>query len=198
MKLSNNVGTKSWDIQTGPLGIISLKGSEEFGQLVNKTIINRRQELIEQNDEHMHLSGYLRDSFLISSDCPRFSTGEAKAVLNETIRGYDIYIIADIGNYNCTYKMYDTDQRMSPDDHYQDVKRIIAALGGKARRISVIMPLLYESRQHKRSSREQHHHVRRPRSARAECDSPDQFRKPQRILPIHQKASANGKSPDDR
>jgi ribose-phosphate pyrophosphokinase len=154
MKLSNNIDARSWDIQTGPLGIISLKGSEEFGNLVNKNIIARRKELIANNDDHVYLSGYLRDSFLISSDCPRFTTGEGKAVLNETIRGYDIYIIADIGNYSCTYKMYDVDQRMSPDDHYQDIKRIIAAIGGKARRISVIMPLLYESRQHKRSARE--------------------------------------------
>jgi ribose-phosphate pyrophosphokinase len=154
MKLSNNMDARSWDIQTGPLGIISLKSSEEFGNLVNKNIIERRKELMANNDDHMYLSGYLRDSFLISSECPRFTTGEGKAVLNESIRGYDIYIIADIGNYSCTYKMYDVEQRMSPDDHYQDVKRIIAAIGGKARRISVIMPLLYESRQHKRSARE--------------------------------------------
>ncbi len=93
-------------------------------------------------------------SFVISANCPRFGTGEAKAVLNHTARGLDAFIICDCFNYNVTYKMYGMTVPMSPDDHFQDLKRIIAAFGGKARRISVIMPMLYEGRQHRRTSRE--------------------------------------------
>ena len=98
MKLSSNLTNRSWDIQTGPLGIISMRGAGGFGDLVDRHIVERRKDNIANNDEHMYLSGYLRDTFLISHDCPRFSTGEGKAVINETIRGYDIYIIADIGH----------------------------------------------------------------------------------------------------
>ena len=94
------------------------------------------------------------ESFVIQANCPRFGTGEAKAVLNHTARGLDVYIICDCFNYNVTYKMYGQTVPMSPDDHFQDLKRVIAALGGKARRITVIMPMLYEGRQHRRTARE--------------------------------------------
>ena len=98
--------------------------------------------------------GANRNSFLIDAFCPRFGTGEGKGMLNSTVRGYDIYILCDIGAYNKTYKMYGQEVPMSPDDHYQDLKRIISAIGGRAKRINVIMPYLYEGRQHRRTTRE--------------------------------------------
>lgn len=121
---------------------------------INERLVTQRKRFIEENPSHVSTPGLLRDSFIISSDCPRFETGEGKGVLRETVRGYDIYIIADIGNYNCKFSMFGMECPMSPDDHFQDIKRVIAAIGGRARRIAVIMPLLYESRQHRRLSRE--------------------------------------------
>ncbi|HBQ65178.1 MAG TPA: phosphoribosylpyrophosphate synthetase [Clostridiales bacterium] len=143
-----------WDIPAGPLGIVSLDGSREFTSLVNEKIVARRRELVEENPDLLNFKGFLRDNYQISITTNRFASGEGKVVINETIRGYDIYILADIGNFSATYTMYGSPQRMSPDDHYQDIKRVIGAIGGKARRINVIMPLLYESRQHKRYARE--------------------------------------------
>lgn len=141
-------------IPFAPLGIISLEGSKELGSLVNNHIVSCRKEKSSNSFEDSLYPGYQRDSFLTSLNCYRFGTGEGKAVINESIRGYDVFIIADIGNYNCKFTMYGMECPMSPDDHYQDIKRVISAIGGKARRITVIMPLLYESRQHRRISRE--------------------------------------------
>ena len=98
--------------------------------------------------------GANRHDFLIEAHCPRFGTGEGKGMIKSSVRGYDIYILTDIGAYNVTYKMYGREVPMSPDDHYQDLKRIIAAIGGRAKRVNVIMPMLYEGRQHRRTSRE--------------------------------------------
>ncbi len=124
------------------LQIIGMKGCEEFTAQVNKHIINFRQLPADT-------------SYTIKVDCPRFGTGEAKALLHDSQRGKDVYIICDCFNYGVTYTMYnDKKHIMSPDDHFADLKRIIAAIGGKARRISVIMPMLYEGRQHRRSARE--------------------------------------------
>ena len=145
---------RAWDIPAGPLGIISLDGSRELAGLLDEKILERRQEHLTENPDLITLKGFMRASYLLSATISRFASGEGKVVLNETIRGHDIYILADIGNYSCTYNMYGTPQRMSPDDHYQDIKRVIGAIGGKARRINVIMPLLYEGRQHKRYARE--------------------------------------------
>ncbi len=125
----------------GDMAIISMRGCEDISSKVDFYLKNWRNI----NEE---------DSFVVSANCPRFGTGEAKAVLNHTARGLDVYIICDCFNYNVTYKMYGMTVPMSPDDHFQDLKRIIAALGGKARRITVIMPMLYEGRQHRRSARE--------------------------------------------
>ncbi len=125
----------------GDMAIISMRGCEDISSQVDFYLKNWRNI----NEE---------DSFVVSANCPRFGTGEAKAVLNHTARGLDVYIICDCFNYNVTYKMYGMTVPMSPDDHFQDLKRIIAALGGKARRITVIMPMLYEGRQHRRSARE--------------------------------------------
>ena len=99
-------------------------------------------------------SGYQRDSYILKSKVPRFGTGEGKGVILESVRGMDLYLLVDVVNYSLTYSLCGHENHMSPDDHFQDLKRIISAVGGKARRINVIMPFLYESRQHKRSSRE--------------------------------------------
>ncbi len=126
------------------IGLISMRGCEEISKKIDKYLVEWYKK--ERNIEV--------DTFLLNVSCPRFATGEAKAVIHETVRGYDIYIICDMFNYSVTYKMYGMDMPMSPDDHFQDLKRIISAAGGKAGRITVLMPMLYEGRQHKRTSRE--------------------------------------------
>lgn len=141
-------------IPVGPLGIIALESSKELGNLVNQHLIEYRKSIPESRFENLLYPGYKRDSYIISTSCPRFSSGEGKAVINETIRGYDLYILCDVGNYSCKYKMFGMENAMSPDDHFQDIKRVISAIGGKARRVNVIMPLLYQGRQHKRVTRE--------------------------------------------
>ncbi|MBO5416262.1 MAG: ribose-phosphate pyrophosphokinase [Clostridia bacterium] len=123
------------------LSVIGMKGCEQFAAQVDYYLKDWRRHGGE-------------GSFLVDVDCPRFGTGEAKALLHESLRGHDLYIICDMFNHGVTYKMYGQEVPMSPDDHYADLKRIIAANAGKARRVSVIMPMLYEGRQHKRSGRE--------------------------------------------
>lgn len=147
--------SKDFDsIPIGPLGVIAMSGCEEMGKKVNAWLQKWHSLQETQDEEFFTTSGSDRDSFLIKTYCPRFGTGEAKGAIKESVRGYDIYIIVDVCAYNKTYKMYGMDVPMSPDDHYQDLKRVIAAIGGKAKRINVIMPMLYESRQHRRTSRE--------------------------------------------
>ncbi len=141
-------------IPFAPLGIISLESSRELGNLVDENLVLQRRYNVENGNVPLHFPAYLRDSYLIDHATPRFASGEGKAILKETVRGYDIYILADISNYSCTYKMYNMECHMSPDDIFQDIKRVIAAIGGKARRINVIMPMLYESRQHRKAARE--------------------------------------------
>lgn len=140
-------------IPFGQLGIIVHDSCKELGAKVDDYIVERRREEFENSCSEYHLEE-IKDSYIIDSEIIRFANGEAKAHLKETIRGKDIFILADIGNYNVTYNMFGTENRMSPDDHYQDIKRLISAIAGKARRIHIIMPLLYESRQDKRNSRE--------------------------------------------
>ena len=153
--LINNLTDKDTQmIPFGSLGIIAMDGSKELGNLIDKYLVEWRKNYIEENPKSLAFPGYQRDSFLISTSCPRFSSGEGKAVINETVRGYDLFIIADVCNYSLTYKMFGMECPMSPDNHFQDIKRIISAVGGKARRINLIMPLLYQGRQHKRISRE--------------------------------------------
>ena len=130
------------DNHCGDLAVIGMKGCEQFATQVDNYLKDWRRRGREDN------------SFLIPVDCPRFGSGEGKAILHESMRGKDVYIICDTFNYGVTYKMYGMTVPMSPDDHYADLKRIIAAIGGKARRITVIMPMLYEGRQHRRSGRE--------------------------------------------
>lgn len=139
-------------LPVGRLGIIPLESCATLGKKVNDYLVSWRKERGHKSTAILH--EYQRGSFIIPSEVPRFGTGEAKGILGESVRGDDIYILVDICNYNMIYKLFGQESHMSPDDHFQDLKRIIAAVGGKARRINVIMPFLYESRQHKRSGRE--------------------------------------------
>lgn len=141
-------------IPVGPLGIIALESSKTLGAKVNDYLVSWRTQRENEHKETIMFSGYQRDTFLLNACCPRFGTGEAKGLIKESVRGYDLYLLVDVTNYSLTYTVCGHTNHMSPDDHYQDLKRIIAAVGGKARRITVIMPYLYESRQHRRTSRE--------------------------------------------
>ena len=141
-------------IPVGKLGIIALRSSAELGKKINDYLVQWRDQRDNEHTSTIAFSGYQRDTFLINSVCPRFGTGEGKAVINESVRGYDLYILVDVTNYSLEYTVRGQKNHMSPDDHFQDLKRIIGAVGGKARRITVIMPYLYESRQDKRTARE--------------------------------------------
>ena len=141
-------------LPTGSLGIIPLQSCQELGEKVDKYLVKWRDERQHQHQNDAAFMGYKRDSYIIEAVTPRFGSGEAKGMIKETVRGYDLYLMVDVTNYSLTYSLCGQTNHMSPDDHYQDLKRIIAAIGGKARRITVIMPFLYESRQHKRNGRE--------------------------------------------
>ena len=141
-------------IPVGSLGIIPLPSCKEMGQKVNDYLVQWRRESLNEHKNTIAFQGYEQDSYLIEAKVPRFGSGEAKGILLESVRGRDLYLMVDVCNYSLTYPLCGHINHMSPDDHYQDLKRIIAACAGKARRITVIMPFLYESRQHKRSSRE--------------------------------------------
>ena len=141
-------------IPYGTLGIVPLKSCSKMGEKVDDYLVQWREQREHENQSNLAFSGYKRDSYVVSASTPRFGSGEGKGVLNDSIRGYDLYIMVDVCNYSIEYSLCGTTNHMSPDDHYADLKRVIAAAGGKARRINVIMPFLYESRQHKRSGRE--------------------------------------------
>lgn len=126
-----------------PLGLIPLEGARELGDKINEHLIRWAKE-----------AGREQDNFIVESECPRFSSGDGKGLIKSTIRGDDLYFIVDVGNYSCTYNMFGRQNCMSPDDHFQDLKRLIQAASGKAHRINVIMPILYGGRQHRRSYRE--------------------------------------------
>ena len=142
------------NIPAGTLGIIAIDGCQAMGKEVDHFITTWRHEDGHKFMDDVVFSGYQRDSYLVNAHVPRFGSGEAKGVIDESVRGMDLYILVDVCNYSLTYSMSGNTNHMSPDDHYQNLKRIIAAVGGKAKRINVNMPFLYESRQHKRSSRE--------------------------------------------
>ncbi len=141
-------------IPVGSLGIISLEGCRILGEKVDKYLVKWRAERESEHKDSLAFAGYQRDSYLLNAKVPRFGSGEAKGMILESVRGTDLYLLVDVLNYSMTYSLCGHENHMSPDDHYQDLKRIIAAVGGKARRITVIMPFLYESRQHKRTARE--------------------------------------------
>ncbi|MDR0197834.1 MAG: ribose-phosphate pyrophosphokinase [Oscillospiraceae bacterium] len=129
--------------QVAPLALIALEGAKELGRKINQHMVDWSKK--NENSP---------DTFLIRTECPRFSSGDAKGLIRTSIRGDDAFIIVDVGNYSCKYKMFEEWNKMSPDDHFQDLKRIIQAMGGKAHRINVIMPILYGGRQHRRNYRE--------------------------------------------
>lgn len=138
----------------GALGLIPLESCKELGLKVDQYLVGWREKRQHQHQNDPAFKGYRRDSYIISTAVPRFGTGEAKGVIKESVRGYDLYLMVDVTNYSLTYSVCGYKNHMSPDDHYADLKRIIAAVGGKARRITAIIPFLYESRQHKRTARE--------------------------------------------
>ena len=142
------------NIPVGALGIIAVDGCQELGNKVNDYLVKWRNESTKDFSASEVFTGYKKDSYLIDAKVPRFGSGEAKGIINESVRGKDLYLMVDVCNYSLTYSLSGHTNHMSPDDHFQNLKRIIAAIGGKGRRINVIMPFLYESRQHKRSSRE--------------------------------------------
>lgn len=155
--MSENINTEASQkfpmMPVAPLGIIAMRGCEEMGKAVNDYLT--RWQVDNSTDEKLHsFYGSEANGFLIRANCPRFGTGEGKGMLLDSVRGYDLYIICDVGAYQCTYKFYGRDVPMTPDEHYADLKRIIAAVSGKAKRINVIMPMLYEGRQHRRTARE--------------------------------------------
>lgn len=142
------------NIPVGALGIIALDGCQDMGKRVNDYIVDWRHQDSHEFKDDVVFTGYEKDNYLINAQVPRFGSGEAKGILGESVRGKDIYLMVDVCNYSLTYSMSGQTNHMSPDDHFQNLKRVIAAVGGKGRRINVIMPFLYESRQHKRSGRE--------------------------------------------
>ncbi|MFA5449353.1 MAG: ribose-phosphate pyrophosphokinase [Clostridia bacterium] len=132
-----------------PLGLIVLKGAEELGKLVDNYLVDWYNSDIGKKNYR-----FRKNTFIIDASCPRFTTGDSKGFIADSVRGYDLYILVDVGNYNVKYNLFERENSMSPDDHYADLKRIISAAGGKAERITVIMPILYGGRQHRRNSRE--------------------------------------------
>jgi ribose-phosphate pyrophosphokinase len=140
-------------IPYGPLGVIALTGCTELGDRVNDYLVKWRHDTENTEDLGVY-EGYVKDSYLVQTTIPRFGSGEGKGVIEQSVRGMDLYLMVDVCNYSTSYSINGKLNPMSPDDHYQNLKRVIAAVAGKARRITVIMPFLYESRQHRRSGRE--------------------------------------------
>ena len=141
-------------VPVGRLGIIPMASCKPMGEKIDKYLVRWRRERSTPGATDIHFTGYEKDSFIVKSECPRFASGEAKGTIGESVRGADLYILCDVCNYSIEYNFRGRMVPMSPDDHFQDLKRVISAAAGKAARINVIMPFLYESRQHKRTSRE--------------------------------------------
>ena len=141
-------------LPVAPLKLAALESCKELAQKVNDYIVSFRENTINEVTESPLYVNYRTNNYLVECNCPRFGSGEAKGVINETIRGTDLFIMSDVCNYSLTYSVNGHLNHMSPDDHFQDIKRVIAASTGKAHRVNVIMPFLYESRQHKRTKRE--------------------------------------------
>ena len=141
-------------IPEGALGIIPLASCKEMGEKVDRYLVKWRKERNHEHENDIVFKGYVRDTYIMEAACPRFGSGEAKGNIHDSVRGHDLFMLVDVTNYSLTYKLCGIENHMSPDDHYQDLKRMIAAANGKAKRITVIMPFLYESRQHRRTTRE--------------------------------------------
>ncbi|MBR6238736.1 MAG: ribose-phosphate pyrophosphokinase [Lachnospiraceae bacterium] len=149
-----NLEELKYKLPVAPLEIAVLDNAKSLGMDIDKHLVETRKKETGKFASEPAMRGYIRDSYLCKVRCPRFGTGEAKGVFDESIRGKDLFILTDVTNNSITYRMNNFVNHMSPDDHYQDLKRIIAAAAGRAKRVNVIMPFLYEGRQHKRSSRE--------------------------------------------
>ena len=149
-----NIKLMETALPVAPLKIAALDSCKELGQKVNDYIVRFRQDTLKESLKSPLFSSYQLDNYLVGCHCPRFGSGEAKGLIDESIRGKDLFIMVDVCNYSLTYTVNGHPNHMSPDDHYQDLKRIISAANGKAYRLNVIMPFLYESRQHKRTKRE--------------------------------------------
>ena len=137
-----------------PIKLLTTRSALPLADKVNSYLVDFRKTLNNNVKSDPAFHGYMEDNYLMEVDCPRFGSGEAKAVLHDSVRGKDIFILVDVCNHSITYTLNGYTNHMSPDDHYQDLKRIISAINGKAHRINVIMPFLYEGRQHKRNGRE--------------------------------------------
>ena len=148
--MAQNIEEFRNSIPVGDLGIIPLQSCSGLGNMVNEYIVDWRKE----RESVLHQDDRFKDSYIVNTKCSRFGSGEAKGTILDSIRGKDLYLLVDVTNYSIEYSLCGHMNKMSPDDHYSDLKRIITAAAGKARRINVIMPFLYESRQHKRTSRE--------------------------------------------
>jgi len=142
------------NMQVAPLKLIVHESAKNLGKEVNDFLVNSRKTINKPYHGSVAYEGYEEDTFLVNHSCPRFGTGEGKAVINDSVRGKDVFILADPCNHSLTYRINGYTNHMSPDNIYQDIKRLIAAIAGKAHRITVVMPFLYESRQHKRYKRE--------------------------------------------
>lgn len=141
-------------LPVAPLKVIALDSAKNLGDQVNRYLVDFRKTINNIHKNDPATLGYVENNYLMEVSIPRFGSGEAKATLKESVRGKDVFILVDVTNYSVTYKMNGYENHKSPDDHFQDLKRVIAAMGGKAHRINVIMPFLYEGRQHKRTMRE--------------------------------------------
>lgn len=141
-------------IPAGPLKIAALEGARDFSRQVDRHLVSFRHESPLHDNTKVPLVGYCEDSYMIDCRCPRFGTGEGKGIINDSVRGSDLFIIVDVLNCSIEYTVCGETNYMSPDNHYEDLKRIISAANGKAKRISVVMPFLYGGRQHRRTKRE--------------------------------------------
>ena len=150
----SNIELLEKTLPVAPLKIVAMESCSELGQKVNDHIVSFRKNTINEVSESPLYVNYRSKNYLVDCCCPRFGSGEGKGILKETIRGTDLFIMTDVCNHRLTYTVNGHPDHMSPDDHFQDLKRIISAATGKAHRITVIMPFLYESRQHKRTARE--------------------------------------------
>lgn len=148
------IGNYNETLPLAQLKIIALSNCEEMGRKINDLLVKARHDYINNNQNSNVLNDYSEENYLIDVECPRFGSGEAKGQINESVRGKDLYILCDVLNTSNQYKICGEETCMSPDDQFQNLKRIIAACNGKPKRITVIMPYLYEGRQHRRSKRE--------------------------------------------
>ena len=149
-----NIELLEKSMPVAPIRIAALEGCRELAEEVDRNLVKFRKELVEKKGLDNIPQGYSEDSFIVECECPRFGTGEGKGIIKESVRGTDLYIMVDVTNYSSTYTVCGHENHMSPDNHFQDLKRIISAATGKAHRINVIMPFLYEGRQHRRKKRE--------------------------------------------